>query len=505
MHKMRYVRNLIVIIVVAITSLLAVGHATPAPDAVTYEAASDPYEPNDSFSTATMISYPAYLIYDITAIDPAGDLDYFRFFGQAGDVTSFYLYEDSPLEAVLTLYDENLQVLAEDNDATGNQDGVASFVYELPEKGNYYLRIKDNRHPTAGGEDYVYSFSLHLDETGEPNDDFDLATPISYGQRMRGFLESLFGPDVDTYVFAGQQGDVISMSLYPDGPLEDELNLCFYDPDLAEITCVNNLKDYELPMDGSYYLQVTGNHPGNYTLYLWLAAPADAFEPNDERTQAADIELGETLNAALEDHDGVPFYEDVDFFQFPATAGQPLLVTADSELYGGQVDPELMIQDDSGAEIAYAEAYSTQTELPFTVPADGMYYIRVSATCTEGGGSCQGGYQVSLKKMNEAPVAKVDNYTHFASTTLDVSAPGVLANDSDADGDSLTAVLISDVQNGTLSLQDSGAFSYMPNARFFGIDAFVYQANDGELNSELTSVFIEVKPPQLFLPVTFGG
>ena len=50
----------------------------------------------------------------------------------------------------------------------------------------------------------------------------------------------------------------------------------------------------------------------------------------------------------------------------------------------------------------------------------------------------------------------------MANTTLTVPAPGILANDSDADGDSLTAVLAAGPTQGTLSLSANGGFTYVP-------------------------------------------
>src|SRR5439155_25225100 len=43
--------------------------------------------------------------------------------------------------------------------------------------------------------------------------------------------------------------------------------------------------------------------------------------------------------------------------------------------------------------------------------------------------------------VNRAPVAVNDNYNTPVNTPLTVAAPGVLTNDTDADGDSLTAIL----------------------------------------------------------------
>jgi hypothetical protein len=65
---------------------------------------------------------------------------------------------------------------------------------------------------------------------------------------------------------------------------------------------------------------------------------------------------------------------------------------------------------------------------------------------------------------NTPPVAVDDAYTTDEDTPLNVVAPGVLGNDSDADGDPLTAILNTGVSNGTLTLNADGSFDYTPNA-----------------------------------------
>ena len=62
---------------------------------------------------------------------------------------------------------------------------------------------------------------------------------------------------------------------------------------------------------------------------------------------------------------------------------------------------------------------------------------------------------------------------------LSVSAPGILANDTDADGNVLTAVLNTAVLNGMLALRADGAFVYTPTLDFTGIVTFTYAAFDG--------------------------
>jgi len=75
-------------------------------------------------------------------------------------------------------------------------------------------------------------------------------------------------------------------------------------------------------------------------------------------------------------------------------------------------------------------------------------------------------------------VAVDDTYSVNEDTTLTVNAPGVLGNDSDVDGNSLSAVPVSGPSHGTLTLNGDGSFSYSPAANFNGTDSFTYKAND---------------------------
>ena len=59
---------------------------------------------------------------------------------------------------------------------------------------------------------------------------------------------------------------------------------------------------------------------------------------------------------------------------------------------------------------------------------------------------------------NRAPTAANDSYSVTMNSTLNVAAPGVLANDTDLDGDPLQAVLVSGPSHGILSLSTNGGF-----------------------------------------------
>jgi hypothetical protein len=76
---------------------------------------------------------------------------------------------------------------------------------------------------------------------------------------------------------------------------------------------------------------------------------------------------------------------------------------------------------------------------------------------------------------------------------LVVEAPGVLANDADADQDVLSIMLVQDVNVGTLSLMDDGSFEYEPPFDFSGVAEFTYRASDGPNLSNLARVQITVQ------------
>jgi len=98
---------------------------------------------------------------------------------------------------------------------------------------------------------------------------------------------------------------------------------------------------------------------------------------------------------------------------------------------------------------------------------------------------------LGLSAATTAPAALNDSYTVNENGILDISAPGVLSNDT-ATGKTLTAGLVDNVKNGILILNSNGSFIYVPDNNFHGIDTFRYVANNGTLSNAAT-VTITVK------------
>jgi len=99
---------------------------------------------------------------------------------------------------------------------------------------------------------------------------------------------------------------------------------------------------------------------------------------------------------------------------------------------------------------------------------------------------------VSKMLLENPPVAVDDTYSTNEDTQLVVTAPGVLENDSDADGDTLTAVWVSDPAHGNLTLNGDGSFTYTPDTGYEGSDSFTYKVSDGELESNIATVTLTI-------------
>jgi CSLREA domain-containing protein len=112
-------------------------------------------------------------------------------------------------------------------------------------------------------------------------------------------------------------------------------------------------------------------------------------------------------------------------------------------------------------------------------------------TGSESDGSDIGAFEVQ-ELTNRPPVANNDVYSTNEDAALNVAAPGVLSNDTDADGTPLSATLVSSPTHGSATLNADGSFTYTPAANYEGPDAFTYKASDGTAESPEARVEITV-------------
>ena len=98
-------------------------------------------------------------------------------------------------------------------------------------------------------------------------------------------------------------------------------------------------------------------------------------------------------------------------------------------------------------------------------------------------------------------VAVPDSYTVSAVASV-IAAPGVLANDINPSGSTLSASVAVNVQHGTLVLNSNGGFTYTPSGGYVGTDTFTYAVSDGISSDQQALVTLTVTAVQMPLPGT---
>jgi len=104
--------------------------------------------------------------------------------------------------------------------------------------------------------------------------------------------------------------------------------------------------------------------------------------------------------------------------------------------------------------------------------------------------ACGGGSSSSSNEPVTVPVANDDIVTLTQDTSKTAS---VAVNDTESVDGTNVWVLVSDVDHGTLNFSTNGAFTYTPEAEFFGTDDFTYYIEDQDGDrSEVAVVSIRV-------------
>ncbi|WP_157359932.1 tandem-95 repeat protein [Caldimonas brevitalea] len=97
-----------------------------------------------------------------------------------------------------------------------------------------------------------------------------------------------------------------------------------------------------------------------------------------------------------------------------------------------------------------------------------------------------------LGSLNTAPVLQQQQHVELGEDGVSQFDP--LAKASDAEGNALTAHLVTPPAHGSLTLRADGSFDYQPQADFHGEDSFSYRVSDGQLESTIATVRMTVRP-----------
>ena len=122
---------------------------------------------------------------------------------------------------------------------------------------------------------------------------------------------------------------------------------------------------------------------------------------------------------------------------------------------------------------------------------NGIWTLYVKDDSLGSSGTLSGGWSLRITSANGVPNAEPETFTVKAGKTF-FAGGGVLANDSDPDGDLLTAVLAGRPRQGTVTLEPDGSITYKSKRKAKGTDSFTYLAQDPSGLSDLETVTINI-------------
>ncbi|MEQ1637899.1 MAG: Ig-like domain-containing protein [Methylococcales bacterium] len=163
------------------------------------------------------------------------------------------------------------------------------------------------------------------------------------------------------------------------------------------------------------------------------------------------------------------------------------VLTNDSDLENSPLTPVIDTNPSNGSVSVDSAGLVVYTHNSSQTVADSFTYHvtdgdKVSNTAT-----------VNISIGPASLTASPDEYSVAEDTVLNVTAPGILGNDSPNNG--LTAQLVSaPAHAAAFNINPDGSFSYTPTANYNGTDSFVYKASNTYTQSDNTLVTLTVSP-----------
>lgn len=243
---------------------------------------------------------------------------------------------------------------------------------------------------------------------------------------------------------------------------------------------------------------------GNRVINEW-------HDSNASETYTAEVELSGTHDLELEYYEREAHAQIHFWWEFLGPKNQPPIARADAyETVANQVlivpAPGVLSNDeDPDGDSLVAVLVSGASQGSAALNPDGSFVYSPNADFTgedsftyqisDGeAASSVASVSVSVLPGNSPPVAADDSYEVSEDELLTVPAPGILANDSDPEGQALQILLETEPSFGSLTLSEDGSFEYAPQADFHGIDQFSYRVSDGAASSGLATVQLTVLP-----------
>jgi adhesin/invasin len=172
----------------------------------------------------------------------------------------------------------------------------------------------------------------------------------------------------------------------------------------------------------------------------------------------------------------------------PSAPGQGVEVVFEVTSPGGTPSGTVQVTASGGSESCSATVATGRCTIVLTADGNRTLTARFQGSTLFTASSGTAAH--SVVTPDTPPTAVGDGYAATAGVLLSVPAPGVLGNDSDADGDPLSAEVVNSTTHGSLTLNANGSFDYLPDATFFGQDVFTYRVTAGGASDDATVTIV---------------
>lgn len=316
---------------------------------------------------------------------------WYVFEGRRGDVVTISA-ESEDTDVYIQLGDEDLDLLAENDDISGNNLNALIEDFELPANGTYYilvraydrgdysLTLEEGRGGSSGSNNSGSSSSSGSSGSGD-------VTELEYGDTAGGEAIDLETPVV--YTFSGRAGDTVSISVTSDEidpyvVLADIEGNAIAENDDIEKNNLNSYIEAVLPANGDYLIGVFGYTAGPFTLEL--------AEGGGGSTPVVDTQSNEDiLQGEISDREYFAEFPITDVREGSTISIETRATSGDLDLYIG-----LFLGEDLIAENDDREQGSFDAALEYPQAQAGDYSVIVTRYGFEDGNT-EGKFELAIK------------------------------------------------------------------------------------------------------------